>query len=97
MVCFVVINADLIVESTGSEAGNRSPVTTRSVSEIIASIQRSKIGIQDWTLSDLTIGLYLVYLRQTAANPIEDVKGTQISSDSIVISISFSIFYLRVE
>ncbi|GMN48951.1 hypothetical protein TIFTF001_018115 [Ficus carica] len=69
---------------TGSEAGNRSPATTRSVSEIIASIQRSKIGIQDWTLSDLTIGLYLVYLRQTAANPIEDVKGTQISSDSIV-------------
>lgn len=54
--------------------------------EIIASIQRSKIGIQDWSLSDLTIGLYLVYLRQTSGNTFEDIKGIQISSESIVIS-----------
>ncbi|PON95079.1 Fungal lipase-like domain containing protein [Trema orientale] len=69
---------------TGSEIGNRSPPGTRSVSEIISSIQRSKSGIQDWTLSDLTVGLYLLYLRQASASPIEDVKGIQISSDSIV-------------
>ncbi|EXC31930.1 Sn1-specific diacylglycerol lipase alpha [Morus notabilis] len=69
---------------TGSEEGNGSPPTTRSVSEIISSIQRSKIGIQDWTLSDLTIGLYLLYLRQTSVNRVEDVKGTQIFSESIV-------------
>ncbi|PON62591.1 Fungal lipase-like domain containing protein [Parasponia andersonii] len=69
---------------TGSEIGNRSPPGTRSVSEIISSIQRSKSGIQDWTLSDLTVGLYLLYLRQASSSPIEDVKGIQISSDSIV-------------
>ncbi|XP_062080545.1 uncharacterized protein LOC133785307 isoform X2 [Humulus lupulus] len=69
---------------TGNDVGNRSPPSARSVSEIISSIQRSKIGIQDWTLSDLTVGLYLLYLRQASINPIKDVKGIQISSDSIV-------------
>ncbi|KAL5561857.1 hypothetical protein UlMin_031604 [Ulmus minor] len=69
---------------TGSEVGNRSPPGTRSLIEIISTIQRSKIGIQDWTLSDLTVGLYLLYLRQASINPIEDVKGIQISSDTIV-------------
>ncbi|KAK9993494.1 hypothetical protein SO802_023197 [Lithocarpus litseifolius] len=64
--------------------GNKSLPSSRSVSEIIASIQRSKIGIEDWSLSDLTIGLYLIYLRQVATKPFEDVKGVQISSDSIV-------------
>ncbi|XP_030499949.2 uncharacterized protein LOC115715249 isoform X1 [Cannabis sativa] len=68
----------------GNDVGNRSPPSARSVSEIISSIQRSKIGIQDWTLSDLTVGLYLLYLRQASINPIKDVKGIQISSDSTV-------------
>lgn len=35
-------------------------------------------------MSDLTIGLCLIYLRQAAANPLEDLKGVQISSDAIV-------------
>lgn len=69
---------------TGDGFGNKSPPNSRSLTEIIASIQRSKIGIQDWSLSDLTIGLYLIYLRQASTNPFEDVKGVQISSDSIV-------------
>nr|XP_023886816.1 uncharacterized protein LOC111998925 [Quercus suber]POE68144.1 sn1-specific diacylglycerol lipase beta [Quercus suber] len=69
---------------TGDGIGNKSLPSSRSVSEIIASIQRSKIGIEDWSLSDLTIGLYLIYLRQVATKPFEDVKGVQISSDSIV-------------
>lgn len=64
--------------------GNKAPPSSRSLTEIIGSIQRSKIGIQDWSLSDLTIGLYLIYLRQASTNPFEDVKGVQISSDSIV-------------
>ncbi|KAF3952053.1 hypothetical protein CMV_022355 [Castanea mollissima] len=68
----------------GDGIGNKSLPSSRSVSEIIASIQRSKIGIKDWSLSDLTIGLYLIYLRQVAIKPFEDVKGVQISSDSIV-------------
>ncbi|GKU86315.1 hypothetical protein SLEP1_g852 [Rubroshorea leprosula] len=68
-------------------AGNgidKLPPSTRSVSEIIASIQRSKIGIEGWSLSDFTIGLYLIYLRQASLNPFEDVKGVQITSDSVV-------------
>ncbi|KAF7804657.1 Sn1-specific diacylglycerol lipase beta [Senna tora] len=60
------------------------PPSNRSLLEIIASIQRSKVGIQDWSLSDLTIGLYLIYLRQAAGNTCDDIKGIQISSESTV-------------
>ncbi|KAJ6306528.1 hypothetical protein OIU78_021778 [Salix suchowensis] len=69
---------------TGNGAGNKIPASTRSVSEIIASIQRSKIGIEGWSLSDLTIGLYLIYLRQVSLNLFEDVKGVEVCSESIV-------------
>ena len=72
----------------GNGVGNKTPPTTRSVSEIIANIQRSKIGIEDWSLSDLTIGLFLIYLRQASVNPFEDVNGVQVSSDSMVILIT---------
>ncbi|KAL9357940.1 hypothetical protein Peur_051193 [Populus x canadensis] len=70
--------------STGNGAGNKIPASTRSVSEIIASIQRSKIAIEGWSLSDLTIGLYLIYLRQASLNLFEDVKGVEVFSESIV-------------
>ncbi|KAB2602256.1 hypothetical protein D8674_003261 [Pyrus ussuriensis x Pyrus communis] len=59
----------------GNEVGNKTPPTNRSVSEIIAGIQRSKIGIEDWSLSDLTVGLFLIYLRQASVNPFEAVNG----------------------
>ncbi|KAA8543351.1 hypothetical protein F0562_021154 [Nyssa sinensis] len=62
----------------------KSHLAVGQVSEIIASIQRSKLGLEDWSLSDLTIGLYLIYLRQASANPFDDVKGVQITSDLIV-------------
>ncbi|CAN6553998.1 unnamed protein product [Malus baccata var. baccata] len=68
----------------GHGVGNKTPPTTRSVSKIVASIQRSKIGIEDWSLSDLTIGLFLIYLRQASVNPFEAVNGVQVSSDSMV-------------
>ncbi|KAK3441184.1 hypothetical protein EUGRSUZ_B01530 [Eucalyptus grandis] len=68
----------------GGQSGSGSPPTARSVSEIIASIQRSKMGVQDWSLSDLTVGLYFIYLRQASANPLEDINGVLISSDAIV-------------
>lgn len=70
--------------STGNGVGNKIPASTRSVSEIIASIQRSKIPIEGWSLSDLTIGLYLIYLHQASLNIFEDVKGVEVSSESIV-------------
>ncbi|KAJ4822112.1 hypothetical protein Tsubulata_002836 [Turnera subulata] len=69
---------------SGNGIGDKIPPSGRSLSEIIASIQRSKIGIEGWSLSDLTIGLYLIYLRQASLNPFEDVKGIKIFSESII-------------
>ncbi|KAK1313803.1 hypothetical protein QJS10_CPA06g00271 [Acorus calamus] len=60
------------------------PPSSRSVVEILSSLQKSKVGIQDWSLSDFTVGLYLVYLRQASAEEVEDVKGVQISSEQKV-------------
>ncbi|KAF3320249.1 Sn1-specific diacylglycerol lipase beta [Carex littledalei] len=57
---------------------------SRSFSEILKNLQRSKISIQDWSLSDLTVGLYLIYLSQASAEKAEQFKGIQISSESIV-------------
>ncbi|KAK9160691.1 hypothetical protein Syun_007032 [Stephania yunnanensis] len=68
----------------GNDDGRKPLPNTRSLSEIVSSIQRSKIGIQDWSLSDLTVGLFLIYLRQASADQIEDIEGTQISCDSTV-------------
>ncbi|XP_075482211.1 uncharacterized protein LOC142522601 [Primulina tabacum] len=62
----------------------KPPPTDRSLSEIFSSIQRSKLGIQDWSLSDLTVGLYLIYLQQASTGAMEDVKGEFISSEAIV-------------
>ncbi|KAK9140235.1 hypothetical protein Scep_009916 [Stephania cephalantha] len=68
----------------GGNDDGRKPLPNTSLSEIVSSIQRSKIGIQDWSLSDLTVGLFLIYLRQASADQIEDIEGTQISCDSTV-------------
>lgn len=42
------------------------------------------MGIEGWSLSDLTVGLYLIYLRQASLNLSEHVKGVEITSESIV-------------
>ncbi|KAH7862628.1 hypothetical protein Vadar_007398 [Vaccinium darrowii] len=70
--------------ATGNGFGNNSPNSTRSLMEVVASIQQSKLGLHDWSLSDLTIGLFLIYLQQASKNSVEDVKGVQILSDSVV-------------
>ncbi|KAF5741886.1 Alpha/beta-Hydrolases superfamily protein [Tripterygium wilfordii] len=77
--------------TTGNGVGNRPPPSSRSLVEIIATIQRSKTGIEGWSLSDLTIGLFLIYLRQASLNPFEDVKGVQIFSDAIVHDLIYHI------
>ncbi|KAK9057378.1 hypothetical protein SSX86_022213 [Deinandra increscens subsp. villosa] len=69
---------------TGNAQGNDIQPSSRSLAEILASIQKSKLGVQEWSLSDLTIGLYLVYLQQASKNPFEDVKGVKISNDTVV-------------
>lgn len=75
---------DCVLYFEGNAQGNKIPPSSRSFAEILASIQRSKLGVQDWSLSDLTIGLYLIYLKQASTNPFEDVKGVKISSDTVV-------------
>ncbi|XP_009394752.2 uncharacterized protein LOC103980168 isoform X3 [Musa acuminata AAA Group] len=78
--------------SAGSNEKQSTPFGTRSFSEILMSIQRSKVGIQDWSLSDLTVGLYLIYLSQASSKKIEEFKGVQIFSDAIVQEL---IYYLE--
>ncbi|XP_058208508.1 uncharacterized protein LOC131321637 [Rhododendron vialii] len=77
--------------ATGNGFGNKSPNNPRSLMEIVASIQRSKFGLHDWSLSDLTIGLFLIYLQQASKNSSEEVKGVQIFSDSIVQDLIYHI------
>lgn len=84
-------NLDKEADSPFKIAGNgdgKSPPSSRSLVETISSIQRSKIGLEDWSLTDLTIGLYLIYLRQASLNPFEDVKGVQVLSESTVSNTS---------
>lgn len=73
-----------VVCSSGNRINSETPPTDRSIAEIFSSIQRSKLGFQDWSLSDFTIGLYLIYLQQASTSAVDDVKGELISSESIV-------------
>jgi hypothetical protein len=70
--------------------GEKSLPGSRSLSEIIASIQRSRLGIEGWTFGDLTIGLYLIYLRQASLSPFEDVKGVEVVSESTVYDLIYN-------
>ncbi|GJN34722.1 hypothetical protein PR202_gb23413 [Eleusine coracana subsp. coracana] len=67
--------------STGAE---NIPASTRTFSEILSDLQRSKISIKDWSLSDLTIGLYLIYLSQASTKNAETFKGVHIPSNKMV-------------
>ncbi|KAJ1256717.1 hypothetical protein BS78_K326100 [Paspalum vaginatum] len=64
--------------------GENIPASTRTFSEILSDLQRSKISIKDWSLSDLTIGLYLIYLSQASSKNAEAFKGVKISSNKMV-------------
>lgn len=69
------------------------PPSTRSLAEIFSDLQRSKLGIQDWSFGDLTVGLYLVYLCQATEKP-KDTNGVPIFSESIVIFFRLAFFPL---
>nr|CAB3452895.1 unnamed protein product [Digitaria exilis] len=78
--------------STGG--GESIPASTRTFSEILSDLQRSKISIKDWSLSDLTVGLYLIYLSQASSKNTETFKGVQISSNKMVQEL---IYHLELE
>lgn len=69
---------------TSTGGGDNIPASTRTFSEILSDLQRSKVSIKDWSLSDLTVGLYLIYLSQASAKNAEAFKGVQISSNKKV-------------
>lgn len=69
---------------TGNRIGDKPPPGNLSLSEIRALIQRTKSGLQDWSLINLTLGMYLIYVQQSSTCPTEDVKGEQIISESTV-------------
>ncbi|XP_031503115.1 uncharacterized protein LOC116266150 isoform X1 [Nymphaea colorata] len=76
----------------GSNSMQQVPSRSRSIAEIIASLQRSKAGLPEWSLSDLTVGLYLIYLRRASECLPEDFQGVQISSDS---QVSYLIYHVE--
>ncbi|XP_047958333.1 uncharacterized protein LOC125203873 isoform X1 [Salvia hispanica] len=76
---------------TASGTENKPPATDRTLAEIFTSLQRSKLGLQEWSLSDITVGLYLIYLQQASTNVVEDVKGEIITSESIVQDLVYNI------
>jgi len=69
--------------NAASGSAENIPASTWTFSEILSDLQRSKISIKDWSLSDLTVGLYLIYLSQ-ASSKNEAFKGVQISSTKMV-------------
>ncbi|XP_020275936.1 sn1-specific diacylglycerol lipase beta isoform X3 [Asparagus officinalis] len=77
--------------SAGNSDPQVTPPSTRSLSEVFTKLQLSKSGIQDWSLSDLTVGLYLIYLSQASAGKVEDFKGVQITSDVTVQKLIYHI------
>lgn len=77
--------------ATGSYDRHRSPPNTRSLSEILSHLQLNKVSIKDWSLSDLTVGLYLIYLSQASAKKVEDSNGVQILSDLTVQELIYHI------
>ncbi|XP_020275928.1 sn1-specific diacylglycerol lipase beta isoform X2 [Asparagus officinalis] len=77
--------------TSGNSDPQVTPPSTRSLSEVFTKLQLSKSGIQDWSLSDLTVGLYLIYLSQASAGKVEDFKGVQITSDVTVQKLIYHI------
>lgn len=65
-----------------AKSSDNIPASTRTFSEILSDLQRSKVSIKDWSLTDLTIGLYLIYLSQASAKDAQAFKGLHISCNN---------------
>ncbi|XP_078427570.1 alpha/beta-Hydrolases superfamily protein [Wolffia australiana] len=76
---------------TEKDDKRKLPSNSRSLAEILSNLQRSKAGIQDWSFSDVTLGLYLIYLRQSSTQKSETVKGTQVFSDKLVEDLIYNV------
>lgn len=68
----------------GDSENGPSPASTRSLVEIATSLNRSTLGMQEWSLGDLTLGLYLLSLRHASEMAVDNIRGEQIFSDYVV-------------
>lgn len=68
----------------GNAENGPGPASTRSIVEIATSLNRSTIGMQEWSLGDLTLGLYLLSLHHASEMAADNIKGEQILSDYVV-------------
>ncbi|KAL2635883.1 hypothetical protein R1flu_007362 [Riccia fluitans] len=55
--------------------------SARSLVEVAASLIKSTAGMQQWTLGDITLGLYLLSLRHTDELAVDAFNGEQVTSD----------------
>ncbi|OAY67371.1 Sn1-specific diacylglycerol lipase alpha [Ananas comosus] len=77
---------------TGTDEKQKTTApSTQSLTEILNNLQRSKKGIRDWSLGDLTVALYLIYLSRASADKVEEFNGVQIFSDAIVQELIYHI------
>lgn len=58
--------------------------STRSFLEVAASLVKSTTGMQQWTLGDITLGLYLLSLRHTSDLAVDGCHGEQVTCDHTV-------------
>lgn len=61
------------------------PASTRSLVDIASNLHRSTTtGMQQWSLGDLTFGLYLLSLHHASEMVAEPKHGKQVLSPSVV-------------
>ncbi|GLJ41674.1 hypothetical protein SUGI_0862540 [Cryptomeria japonica] len=67
------------------------PASTRSLVEIATNLHRSTIEMQEWSLGDLTLGLYLLSLRHASEMAVDNIKGEQIVSNYVVQDLIYNV------
>lgn len=68
------------------------PATTRSLVDIALNLHRSTTtGMQQWSLGDLTFGLYLLSLHHASEIPADTIKGEQVLSPSVVAELIYHV------
>ncbi|KAH7288795.1 hypothetical protein KP509_31G043400 [Ceratopteris richardii] len=68
----------------GDPQNSAKPATTRSLVDIALNLNKSTSGLQQWSLGDLTFGLYLLSLRHASETVPDVIKGEQVLSPALV-------------
>ncbi|KAI5058531.1 hypothetical protein GOP47_0026701 [Adiantum capillus-veneris] len=74
----------------GESEKTAKPAMTRSLVDIALNLHKSTMtGMQQWSLGDLTFGLYLLSLRHASEMDTDTISGEQISSPSVVADLIY--------